>query len=303
MNTNGPRWGGVLRGVGSVRVVTVRLVVPAMVLALATSPAARGSQFVGNATGPTTETDSLGSHTWTSTLNPVPAVLETGQDADLNAAVLGAIDKAGFNLANGWTINAKALSGSFTLDTYYAWVTNQPTISDGGVTSTGGDTGEIGGAAFALKFTRGANDPLPADTHWMQIVLTDQPGTGGFDASGAYNGYRAIVDNDGSTTDPTYDGNGGAANSSVFIDVPHDVCPPGDSGYSSSWRFLTVLVTDDLTNKTITIYTPGVLWGYDFSCYAVPEPATSLSALSALPALAVAMAYRRRRARTAPAPG
>lgn len=302
MDTNGNRRGGVLRGVGSIRGGLVRLLVPAMVLVLAASPPARGSLFVGDPTGLTTATDSQGSYTWTSTLNPVPAVLETGQDADLNAAALGAIDKAGFNADNGWTIQAKSLQGSFTLDAYYAWVTNQPSITDDGVTSTGGDTGKIGGAAFALEFKPGAGDPPAADIHWMQIVLTDQPGLGGFDAGGAYSGYRAMVDNDKSTTDPTYDGNGGSANASVLIDVPHDICPPGNDDYSASWRFLSFIVTDDLATKTLTLYTQGVAWGYDFSCVASPEPPTSLMALSALPVLAAAAA-RRRRARTAPAPG
>jgi hypothetical protein len=265
-------------------------------LMLASGPAARGGVFVGDPTGKTSAKDSEGSCTWESTLNPVPAVLETGQDADLNAAVIGAIDKAGFNAANGWTVATKGLNGSFTLDTYYAWVTDQPSITRGGITSTGNDHGEIGGAAFVLGFDRAQGDPPAADTHWMQIVLTDQPGLGGFDASGAYDGYRALVDNNGSTTDPTYDGNGGSANADVFIDVPHDVCPPG-CNYSASWRFLTLIVTDDTVNKSLTVYTKGVEWGYDFSCTPVPEPPTLAGALMAgLTGLGYAC---RRRARAA----
>jgi hypothetical protein len=286
MDTIGVWQGGLLRGFGVGRVNFVCLVA----LALASSTPARGD-FIGDATGPGSAADTNGTCFWMSTIRPVPAVLETGQDAKLNALILGAINEAGFNAANGWTVTAKGLSGSFTVDTYYAWVTDQPSISKGGVTSVGNDHGEIGGAAFALLFDRGPLDPLPADTHWMQIVVTNAPGVGGFDAG---DGVHALVDNNGSKTDPTYDGNGGAANAFVFIDVPHDICPP-NCNYSADWRFVTFIVTRDVDAKTLVIYEKGVEWGYDFSCSPAPEPASVLIGLSALPLLLVVGVRRRAR--------
>lgn len=249
------------------------------------------ADFDGTPTGapsgqdPTMATDQNATCKWTSKLNPVPATLETGSDPVVNAAVMHALSEGGFDTANGWTVNTHALTGSFELDTYYAWVSKQPTITRGGITG-GGDAnghGEIGGAAFALGFTRGVRDPPRGDIHWMQVIRTTASDEGGYDEG---NGFHDLVDNDHSTTDPTYDGvdrNKGTANPDVFIDVPFDRCPGGiDCTYSASWRFITFIVTTDVAQKQLDIYTTGVQWGYDFSCVHVPEPSSSLTAIAPL---------------------
>ncbi|MFN0051771.1 MAG: hypothetical protein ACKV0T_06250 [Planctomycetales bacterium] len=262
---------GLLRGFDFGPVNLVCVVALAVTLAPATTRA--GVVFDGSATKDKSKTDEDFFCRWTSTLNPEPAILYVGQDAKLNSAIIGAIDQAGFNATNGWTVTYKNLNGLFTLSEYYAWVTQQPQITAGGIPSKGHDHGQIGGAAFVLGFDRGVGDPMPQDTHWMQVVQTNAPGERGFNSGG---GFVSQVDNQKSTTDPTFDGNGGAANAYVFIDVPHDFCPFG-CDYHASWRFVTFIVTRDVNNKSLEIYRKGVEWGYDFSCQpkeiaGVPEP-------------------------------
>jgi hypothetical protein len=260
-------------------------------LAASSSPA-RGD-FNGNATG---KKDAFGKDSmceWGSELNPVPAVLETGQDPAVNADVAGALKQAGFSSDDGWTVNVKPLQGSFRLIDYYAWVTNQPEVSAGGQTGGGEDHGEIGGAAFAVQYNPEGTDPTGANVHWLQVAITDAPGEGGFNAGG---GFHAQVDNRHSTDDPSYDGNGGPANARVLIDVPHDVCPPS-CDYVAEWHFVTFIIQRDTTAKTLTLYQKGVEWGYVFGCTPVtptPEPSTVVQMGIAGVVLLGGAAWRRR---------
>jgi hypothetical protein len=280
------------------RILQLALVVGVFAFApTALMPVCRGG-FVGDATGMTQASDSDSMCRWISTLTPVPAVLETGQDPIVNAAVLHALAAGQFDQAHGWTVNVHALQGSFDLNTYYAWVTDQPTVVCGGVVSQGGDHGHIGGAAFALGFTPKGSDPTNGSVHWMQVIRTDAPGVGGFDEG---NGFHDLLDNMGSGTDPTYDGNGGAANAFCLVDVPHDICPPGCPPYDATWQFTTFIVTDDLTNHSLDIYTTGVEWGYEFECIpkstALPLPSVAWAGMALLAGVSVrAMIRPNRRA-------
>jgi hypothetical protein len=245
---------------------------------LVAAPPAR-AQF--DPTGDATASDHDATCRWTSTLNPAPAVL-----TDSTAVLADALDFQKFNPANGWTINYRQLAGTFKLQTYYAWVNRDPRITCGDVSGGGGHSGKIGGAAFALTSRPAGNDPTGAAVHWVQSVRTNDPSFGGHQVAG---GFYQLVDNDGSRTDPTYDGNGGAADRACFIDVPYAECD-ADCNNGASYRFVAYIATVDLTAKRLDVYKNGVSWGYDFSCRPLPEPSTLLSL-----ATGAAMAIRRKR--------
>lgn len=218
--------------------------------------------FDGSATGPTSASDYDSEGIWSSTLDPVPAVLETGQDASVNSWVLNALGAAGFNGTGGWTINTKSLQGSLSIGAYYAWVTTQPALTAGNLTTSGGATGRIGGAAFDLEYTPKGTDPTGTAVDWLQIVHSDNQFASGHSGYNEGNNFYDFVDDFQGENGPTYKANGGTANAYSFLDTPYDVCPGGD--YHSTSQFVTAIATEDLTDKTLTIYTTAVEWGYDF---------------------------------------
>lgn len=249
---------------GKVRIkVRLRVVFAGMLLTV--GAAAQAAWPDGPIGGQGSSQDQNATCRWKSVLSPAQADLI----ADTTVAKHG-LTHRGFTAANGWTILERQLAGSLTLRTYYAWTTHQPTVTCGDVSGGGQDNGEYGGAAFAISYTPGANDPTGAQVHWIQGVHHNDPGFGGFDAGG---GFFDLLDNNGSTTDPTYDGNGGAADATCFVDVPDSQCLEGCNN-SASFRFSVFVSTFNAATKTITFYKSGVQWGYDFTCTPVPEPSS-----------------------------
>jgi hypothetical protein len=138
-------------------------------------------------------------------------------------------------------------------------------------------------------YAPGPNAPDPGDVHWIQSVHDNDPSFGGTSVGG---GFFDQIDNDEGKTDPTYDGNGGAADSTCFVDVPADMCS-ADCNNAYSFTFTTFVSTWDAKTKSITIFDQGVTWGYDFTC--TPTSAPEPGAFAALGVGLVGLVWRRRR--------
>jgi hypothetical protein len=239
--------------------------------------------------GPASTNDSDLNCSWTSTLNPNPAL----QMATCPWVVDG-LNAQGFNASNGWTVTTGVhLNGTLVINSYYAWVTKQPTYNFGGTSWGGGGPFECyGGAVLSAQYTPGTNDPV--NIRWMQAIRTDKPTgngiTNGYNAGG---GYYEYLDNAGTTgTDPFHPSlPNGAADNTYFLDAP---ARGGDCPYSADWDAQLFVSTWDQANKKITIYDAGIWWGFDLVC--IPEPS---SLTFAAMTVTFTLVLRRRRNQTA----
>lgn len=192
-----------------------------------------------------------------------PALAAQGFDAD-------GLDNIAGN-ADDWTITYLDLAGSFTLDTYDAWVDSYPAGDIDGHAYSGKSLPNRGGAIFGLTYQPNIadGDPSGNDVHWINVYNTNNPSD--FDIANGHNaggGYYSTLDNDGNPAgNPFYDPIGTAGND-WFLDIPWDPLSPG---YDT--EFQTFIATGDLTAHTLTIY-DGVWWGYETK--PIPEPATVL---------------------------
>ncbi len=202
------------------------------------------------------------------------------------------LSKAGFTAANGWNFtyasaadDAKVLA-DLKIDTYKAWVVNQPTFTDPGGTTYGGNfvNDEAGGAEFKLSFTPTVGDPLKGKTiHWIQGV------------DSAYRGgaYDIHLDAPASPTTPFYD-QFSAAGQSYFYDNPGANEAEYEGNPVADAQFQVYLAVDNgkngLINHDVTIYA-GKWWGYRLTASEVPEP-SEYGAMACFGLLAFA-AYRR----------
>jgi hypothetical protein len=251
--------------------------------------------------GPGSASDSLPNNVWTSTLIPNPAINQASCPWIANG-----LAAQGFVASNGWTINYKTLSGGLSLESYYAWVTDQPTNTIHSVAFGGNSHGaDWGGADIRLLYTPGVGDPTGSSVHWIQAILTDSALNAGaitnaYDASSTYGaGYYEYLDNSGTyRLNPDYDNNIPTTNSNPttsteFLDIPSRYQAPTGTIH---WQAQAFIDTFDSTTKTVDIYGSGVWWGFNLTA-TVPEP--SAGALT-VAGLCVAWARARRRKRRPP---
>ncbi|MBC7834504.1 MAG: hypothetical protein H7Y88_05310 [Phycisphaerales bacterium] len=239
--------------------------------------------------GPESATDNDGTCFWTATIGPLSTV-----GTSSCVALMDGLDAQNFNGGGGWTVDfAGVLSeGAVSLDQYYAWVSNEPTVTCGGTTFPGEASGQIGGAAFCLEYTPGPGDPATSDVHWVQAIRTNSPSQFGIDNGVAGDdGFFNYLDNglNGAPgMDPFYDTNG-AAGPDYFLDIPFRSCDE-DCDVSVEWEACVYLATGSVATQDLTLYSLGWSWGFTFTCTPVPAPgATSLLLVIG------AVAYRRRR--------
>jgi hypothetical protein len=166
---------------------------------------------------------------------------------------------------------ANNLTGNINLDRYEAWADSTPGFTEGGVTSTGNDTGGTGGGAnIGLNYLPAGTDPTE-NVHWIQVIRTNAPSAFGIahgttmpgDPGFTYYIDDGYLPSGNVPPDPFYD-SGYAADSRNFIDQPSRNYFPG-----AIWNAEAFLDTDAISggDHIDTIYN-GVYWGFS----TVPEP-------------------------------
>ncbi|HYE02971.1 MAG TPA: PEP-CTERM sorting domain-containing protein [Phycisphaerales bacterium] len=252
----------------------------------ATAVAQPGAEPIG---GPSQALDSNATCLWSSTIHPA-----LGAAPQSCLELMNGLNAQNFNAAGGWNVNFGGVlsPGAIQVDLYYAWVTNEPTVTCGGQNFPGTATGQIGGTVLCLSYTPGAGDPAGNDVHWIQGISTNCPSQFGIDNGVAQpGGFTHYLDNglNGAPgVDPFYDTNG-AADSNFFLDIPFRSCG-SDCDEFCVWDACVFLATGNVATQTLTVYATGISWGFSFLCTPVPAPgATALLALGGL------VAFRRRR--------
>lgn len=262
------------------------------------SSTARAEAIGGDATA----TDRDATCEWTSTIDPNPALRMENCPWITNG-----LTAQGYTEANGWTITmGTALTGTISIEKYYAWVTTSPTLNNvGGIEGNnypGSTDDRRGGAVLELKYEPGEGDPSGVDVHWIQAVRTNDPSQHGIDRGhNEGGGYYQYIDNGLNFNAPAIDppnplyDTRGAAGSTWFLDRPLRYCEEGEPCDTSiDWEAQVFLTTFNHATKTITMYDQGVWWGYNFTCVAVPEP--SSFALAGI-GLVICICVRRRQRR------
>lgn len=181
-----------------------------------------------------------------------------------------AATKTGSWIDQGYTFDYGAyLNGTFDVDVYKATLTGT----------------NRGGADFLLRYQRGAGDPAANKLFWIQVVSTNQPNGGEtipypdvYSGANADSGLPFFYTPAETKLDPNpHVGTADIYSSSYKIDgagplLPYDIAFwdfPKRNKYAY-WRGELHLATYDSSDKTITVYDPGVQWGFDV----VPEPCT-----------------------------
>lgn len=237
--------------------------------------------------GPEHRSDTDSCCSWSSSIEPVSAILTTAAQTDY---LRNGLDVAGFKPSD-WDIEYRHLTGAITITAYYAWVTNYPTLNCGSLTVNDPQptVKRRGGAVFCLDYSPGNGDPTGGAVHWIQAVKTD------FDPRSLFplisdppifnsaDGTFHFLDNGFSSENPYYDSAGGAANSTHFLDVPYQVCqtsptaPIVSGGTVEFSVFVAGFEERPSGNVAAVLYSDGYRWGYHFSCsplLAAPEPNT-----------------------------
>ena len=203
--------------------------------------------------------------------SPTPGVtfLAKGESAWL---LLLALNKQGFLTKN---ISFGSLSGTISLDAYFAWADTIPAYNRYGMKSDASAMEDYAGDLMELGYhpKAGSTDPTGDSVHWITVIYTNLASTFGKTYGvDAGNGFYEYIDDGwpGSArppTNPFYDV-GYPANSQGFIDYPNRTTFKG-----LVWEANTFLATGTLTGdpatSTLKIY-DGVAWGFA----AVPEPSS-----------------------------
>ena len=161
--------------------------------------------------GPASATDSNALGSWTSTVNPNPAI-----SASTCPWVTDGLNAQGFTVGTGWTINWKTLTGSVSIQKYFAYVTQQPTDTINSLSWGGqGPFAYYGGAEAKLLYTPAGTDPTGASVHWIQGLYTNSPlgrgvtyGNalgGGYYGQGCCHVAGAVAGRDAKTSPPRRD--------------------------------------------------------------------------------------------------
>ncbi len=209
----------------------------------------------------------------TSTLKPSPAIPVFSCpwiDSGLAAWLAAVPDRV-----NNWRFSYSSLTNlnrDLTINDYFAWVVDEPTVTAPDGAQYGGRFHEDrGGAVFSLTYTPQPGDP--ADIHWIQAVSAD------------YNGATDIhLDNPFDRTVPFYDPAGASGRlpngTSWFLDIPS--APENEiEDFYANVEFQVLLAVDNVNPTgfhSVTLY-GGEWWGYQYRTAdvgPVPEPATFL---------------------------
>ena len=225
-------------------------------------------------------------------LLPNPAVFEPKGNCPWLLPALQAASQPYNNANNVWTYTFTPLQGSLTLNSYSAWVNNEPAITIGSgasaITAPARAVAGYGGATFGISYNPVGTDPT-AGIHWVQVIDMNQPAnTPGTPPRGSTygvstgGGYTAYMDNSGNRTtgasaNNPYYGNLSAfayANGVGILDGP--ARPLNAATLGLDWEAQAFLTTETdtingaVTTHNVTVY-DGVWWGFTV----VPEPGSS----------------------------
>lgn len=141
------------------------------------------------------------------------------------------------------------------------------------------------GVEIDIEYVPGANDPT-TNVHWIQVVRNNFNITAPNAADRGPGKFEQVVDIAGTATSPYYD-DGFAADSRNFYDFPSR-----DPAVTMFWEAELFLVTGPAPGAggTISLYRPGLRWGWETTVEMVPAPGGL-----ALLAGGGILAFRRRR--------
>ena len=183
-----------------------------------------------------------------------------------------ALPKAGFDNSTGWRFtyagaaNSAFLQEDLKVVSYYPWVVDQPTYTNGGTTWGGILKGEAGGSYLQLSYTPRAGTTDPVNISWVQAV-----------DSSYYGGASDVhLDNPFNRSSPFYYGGKYAAGPTWFVDIPGAPEKEYENNPVASVEFQVFLAQDfgerNGVKHDVVLY-GGVWWGYRYSANDLPEPA------------------------------
>jgi hypothetical protein len=296
------------------RTVIVRLV--ALIIAAWVSLATSGhAQLTPITAGPTFGSDDWNTATLTpSSIIPVGGGTTVAQCPWINTGLAD----LGYVLSNGWNISwandGTWVQNVVTVNQYYAWVKNEPSVVAPNGTNYPGrakyQNTDAGGAIFGLTYNPGANNPT--NVHFIQAYEEsfnggsftfhlDNGGTAAWNAGLPWYDWQGAAGGPGTAnggTSPTNNAIG-----SWFLDTPADfeaatyAAPSGlgeEKLTNSVVQFQVVVAVDNTVGGTnnVTLY-GGDWWGYTYSnSDTIPEPSTFL--LVAFGILGMVRLWRRR---------
>ena len=181
-----------------------------------------------------------------------------------------------------------AVSAAIQDPVYEAWVVTRPEVMVGGVIYPANDTVEDrGGAAIALTYT-GVPGVTINNPCWIQVYRGSQLGV-----------LENTIDNKTPTTAACYPstGSGTLAGGGVWLeDRPFTRELEYELNPVVNEEFVSLLVGQNIVNgfDTVTIY-GGVDWGYTYTAYDTPEPASIGLVAAGIGAIAMLACSRRRK--------
>ena len=222
-------------------------------------------------------------------LKPNPASFRAQGNCPWLLPALQVVAQPYINANNVWNYSFTPLQGSLTLNSYSAWVNNDPAITIGSgasaITAPASAAAGYGGANFGISYNPTGTDPTNG-IHWVQVIDLNQPdNTPGTPPRGTRygvstgGGFTAYMDNSGNATTGTSANNPYYGNLSGFayangvgiLDAPARPLDAADVGLD--WEAQAFLSTESdtvngaVTTHNVTIY-DGVWWGFTM----VPEP-------------------------------
>ena len=200
----------------------------------------------------------------------------------------------GISRDNGWAITRFHVEGDIRLDFYQAWAETRPAFTQGAIDYPGGPAEGAGGAAIGLHYIPQGADPVGADVHWIQLILTNDPAPGAAAVQHPFSpDFYYYIDNVGNPAgNPFYDAGGGAADATDFLDVPSR---PYNSG--TRWYAYLFLATGDLNAQTLSISGEAVHWGFIDPVVTASAPEPSGLVLTLLGSSFLLLVFRQKRSK------